>query len=70
MEESAAGEESVFVYLMENGELEGLLRGINRSGLKYEHLLAERRLLEDLSGKKEITSGRLSHKKSYLALVK
>ena len=51
------GGESVFVYLIENGELDGLLSSINRSSLKYEHLLAQRRLLEDLSGKREMTNG-------------
>ena len=55
MEERAIGEESVFVYLLDNGELAGLVDDTERlaSGLKYELVLAERRLVEDLSGKRQ-----------------
>ena len=60
MEERAIGEESVFVYLLDNGEVAGLLDDTKRlttSGLKYELVLAERRLVEDLSGMRSQVQG-------------
>ena len=59
MEERAIGEESVFVYLLDDGEVAGLLDDAKRltSGLKYELVLAERRLVEDLSGKRSQVQG-------------
>ena len=51
-EERAPMKEGVFVLLLDNGELSGLLDDAQRLivGITYELVLAERRLVEDLSG--------------------
>ena len=53
MEERTAMKEGVVVLLLDNGELSGLLDDAQRSpvGMTYELVLAERRLVEDLSGR-------------------
>ena len=50
--ERAAIGEGVVVLLLDNGELSGLLDDARRlaDGMTYEVVLAERRLVEDLSG--------------------
>ena len=53
-ERAAIGEGAgVFVLLLDNGELSGLLDDARRrvDGMTYEMVLAERRLVEDLSGR-------------------
>ena len=51
--ERAAMKEGVVVLLLDNGELSGLLDDARRlpDGMTYELVLAERRLVEDLSGR-------------------
>ena len=52
-ERAAIGEGVVVLLLLDNGELSGLLDDARRSspvGMTYEMVLAERRLVEDLSG--------------------
>ena len=53
MEERTAMKEGVVVLLLDNGELSGLLDDAQRSpvGMTNELVLAERRLVEDLSGR-------------------
>ena len=52
-ERAAIGEGVVLLLLLDNGELSGLLDDARRlvdGGTTYEMVLAERRLVEDLSG--------------------